>query len=130
MKQNPAPTFSWKKRARSFVYAFRGMAYVLRTQHNAWIHLFFTLLVLGFGFFFWVSPIEWALLALAIGSVWAAEAFNTALEALVDLVSPQYHRQAEIAKDAASGAVLWLALSAAAVGFCIFLPKIWAWLWG
>jgi diacylglycerol kinase (ATP) len=67
---------------------------------------------------------EWAILALAIGFVFSAEAFNTALETVVDLVSPDFHPLAGITKDVAAGAVLLAAISSAAAGLIIFVPKI------
>ena len=69
---------------------------------------------------------EWALVALAVAGVWAAELFNTAIEALTNLVSPGYHPLAGRAKDVAAGAVLLAALGALAVGGLVFGPRIWA----
>ncbi len=114
-----------QKRLKSFYYACRGIKYLLRTQPNAWIHSILTLLVVIFGFLFQVNLFEWCILLIAIALVLAAEAFNTALETVVDLVSPEYHELAEIAKDVASGAVLITALFAALVGAIILLPKFW-----
>ncbi len=114
-----------QKRLRSFYYAGKGIKYLLRTQPNAWIHSLLTLMVLFFGFFFQIDTLEWCILLIAIAMVLAAEAFNTALETVVDLVSPDYHQLAEIAKDVASGAVLITAFFAALVGIIVFLPKLW-----
>ena len=70
-----------------------------------------------------------ALVALAIGAVWSAELLNTAVEALTDLVSPEYHALAGKAKDVAAGAVLVVAAGALVVGLLVFGPPLWA-LWG
>ena len=113
-----------RSRANSFRDAFAGLRYILRTQKNAWIHLAITVIVIFLGIFFHLSRMEWLVLVITIGLVWAAEALNTTLEAFVDLVSPDYHPVAKIVKDVAAATVLVAAISAAVVGFLIFLPAI------
>ncbi|MEM1219016.1 MAG: diacylglycerol kinase family protein [Bacteroidota bacterium] len=117
----------WRKRIGSFKFAGRGVRLLISAEHNAWIHLGFTLAVIGFSLWWEVSATEWCLLILSIGVVLAAEAFNTAIEKLTDLVSPDYHKLAGQAKDLAAGAVLLTAIAAALVGFIIFVPKLWNW---
>ncbi|HQU60355.1 MAG: diacylglycerol kinase family protein [Phaeodactylibacter sp.] len=116
-----------RRRLLSFQYAFTGIATLMRSTPNAWIHLLAALAAITLGFFFSISTIEWCLVALAIAFVFAAEAFNTALEHLTDLASPGHHPLAGKAKDLAAGAVLLAALGAAAVGLLIFGPKVLAW---
>ena len=111
-----------KGRLRSFVYAGRGVALVIRTQHNAWIHLLATILVTIAGLLVGLSRIEWALVVLAFVVVWAAEALNTAFEHLCDVASPEFHPLVERSKDAAAGAVLIAAIGAVLVGTLVFLP--------
>ena len=108
----------------SFRYAGQGLRYLLVSQHNAWIHLTATVIVVFLGFLCELSSLEWSLVLLCIGFVWTAEAFNTALEALVDLVSPDHHSLAKVAKDVSAGAVLVAAIIAAIVGGIIFFPKL------
>jgi diacylglycerol kinase len=120
----PASGFSWKARGRSLGHAFRGLAELVVTQHNARIHLAITLAVIGLGLVVGVSHLEWALLALAVGLVWAAEAANTALEWLCDLVSPEHHPLVRKAKDVAAGGVLLAAIAAAAAGLLVFVPRV------
>jgi diacylglycerol kinase (ATP) len=120
--------FSLRARARSFVNAGSGLAYVLTTQHNARIHAVATLLVVGMGLFFGVSRLEWCWLVVAIAAVWAAEAHNTALELLADAVKPERDRQVGRAKDAAAGAVLATSLGAAVIGLLVLGPHLWEWL--
>lgn len=115
-----------KKRLNSFRFAFAGIASLVGSQPNARIHLLATALVIFAGFYFDLSKNEWCIVALAVAFVFAAEAFNTALEHLTDLVSPDYHPLAGKAKDVAAGAVLFAAIGAAAVGILVFLPKIMA----
>ncbi len=117
-----------KKRLNSFRYAWAGIVTLFRTQPNARIHLLFTMGVVAAGVFFGLSQMEWCLVSLAIAMVLAAEAFNTALEFLTDLVSPGLHPLAGKAKDVAAAAVLLTAIGAAVVGCLIFFPKVYAWL--
>ncbi len=111
---------------RSFGWAFAGVWSMLRHQRNAQIHALITLVVLVFALVLRVSANEWVALVLAIALVLALEALNTALEAVVDLASPQVHPLAKQAKDTAAGAVLIGAIGAAIAGCIIFLPKLWA----
>ena len=97
--------FTLSGRARSFGHAFRGLAALLASQHNAWIHAAASLAVVIAGLVFGVSRLEWALLFLAIGMVWAAEAFNTAVEWLADVVSPQHDDRIGRAKDVSAAGV-------------------------
>jgi diacylglycerol kinase (ATP) len=114
---------------RSFTFAFNGILFMVRTQRNAQVHLFITGIVIVAGVFFGVSLGEWLALVLSIALVLALEAINTALEAVVDLASPQIHPLAKRAKDAAAGAVLIGAIGAAIVGLTVFLPRFVALLW-
>lgn len=109
---------------RSFGFAFAGVGAMLRTQRNAQIHTVAMIVVVVAGWFFGVTAGEWIALILATALVLALEALNTALEAVVDLVSPQPHPLAKKAKDVAAGAVLIGAIGAALVGCIIFVPRL------
>ena len=117
-------------RAKSFQYAFEGWWYVLRTQHNAWIHAVITLAVAGVGL--WLKPPlrDWAVLILTFMAVWMAEFMNTAIEAVVDMTMPDVHPLAKIAKDVAAAAVLVGALGAVLIGLLLLGPPLWARLFG
>jgi diacylglycerol kinase len=84
---------------RSFRYAASGVAYCFRTQRNLRIHALAAVLALAAGFRLGLSGAELGVLALTIAAVLVAEMFNTAVEALVDIVSPGYHPLAKVAKD-------------------------------
>lgn len=112
------------ERLKSFKYAFSGISILFRTQPNARIHLVVMIAVIIAGLFFSLSTVEWCLIVLAIVIVPAAEAFNTALETLTDLVSPDYHELAGKTKDLAAAGVLIAAAGAFAIGLFIFLPRI------
>ncbi len=116
--------FSIIDRARSFRHAFRGVGIMIRTQHNAWVHMVAALIAIVLGFRFDISLAEWSVLVLAMGSVLAAEAFNTAMEIDIDLTSPDFHPYARDTKDVAAGAVLISVIVAIVIGLIIFLPKI------
>jgi diacylglycerol kinase (ATP) len=116
--------FDFRQRIGSFGYAFRGLRYLLATQHNARMHLVATILVIAAAFYFGLAAAEWILLLIVVGMVWAAEAINTALELLIDLVSPQKHPLAGRAKDVAAAAVLITAIIAALVGVILFAPHV------
>ena len=111
-----------KKRIKSFGYAFKGIASLIRKEHNAWIHCTAIVLVTIAGFHFGITPTEWCIVVLCFGLVLAAEGFNTAIERLVDLVSPDFHPIAGDVKDVAAGAVLICAIAAAIVGMIVFIP--------
>lgn len=111
-----------KKRMASFGYALKGIGTLLQTQPNARIHLVATLAAVSAGSYFSLNRYEWIAIVLAIGLVWLAEAMNTALEFLTDLVSPDYHPLAGKAKDVAAAGVLLSALAALVVGLIVLGP--------
>ena len=113
-------------RAHSFQHAFHGWWYVIRTQRNAWIHAFISTLVLIMAAFLRLPVRDWAVLFLTIAMVWTAEFINTALEAVVDLASPQQHPLAKVGKDVGAAAVLIAATTAVVVGLLILGPPLWA----
>jgi diacylglycerol kinase len=112
-------------RLASFKYAFSGIWHVVRTQPNARIHLVIACVVVILGIWLGLSTTEWAIIALAIGMVLVAEAFNTVAEAVVDLATAEYHPLAKIAKDVSAGAVLLMAVAAIGVGILILGPPLW-----
>ena len=110
---------------KSFADARKGITYTVRTQRNARIHLAATLVVIALSLWFGITALEWTAILLAIGLVWTAELLNTAIESVVDLVSPDEHELARISKDVASGGVLIAAVVALAVGMIVFGPRLW-----
>ena len=110
---------------KSFANAGNGVAYTIRTQRNARIHLAATVVVVALSLGFGITALEWTAILLAIGLVWTAELLNTAIESVVDLVSPDEHELARISKDVASGGVLIAAVVALAVGMIVFGPRLW-----
>jgi diacylglycerol kinase (ATP) len=115
----------FRSRAKSFRYAFAGWWFVIRTQRNAWIHAVVSVAVILVSLWLQIVPRDWAVIVMAIALVWTAEFLNTALEAVVDLASPQQHYLARVGKDVGAAAVLIAAFSAALIGFLVLGPPLW-----
>lgn len=103
---------------------------MLSTQPNAWIHAIATVCVVALGAWLGLSNTEWAVLALTVGFVWTSEFINTALEAMVDLASPDVHPLAKVSKDVSAAAVLVSAIISVVVGLLVLGPPLWARLFG
>lgn len=117
-------------RIKSFQYAFEGWWFVLRTQHNAWIHALVSVAVFALALWLGLPARDWAVLILTIMAVWMAEFMNTALEAVVDMTMPHPHPLAKVAKDVAAAGVLVGACGAVLVGLLILGPPLWTRLFG
>lgn len=114
------------KRMKSFGYAFKGIRSFICKEPNAWIHCMAVVVVVVAGIYFDITVTEWCLCVLCFGLVLMAEAMNTAIERLVNLVSPQRNPIAGDVKDVAAGGVLLAALSAAVIGLIVFIPYLFA----
>jgi diacylglycerol kinase len=112
-------------RLASFKPAFAGLRYVLRSQPNARLHGFISVIVILTGLWVRLELVEWGLIVLAMGLVWVTEFLNTAMEAAVDLASPDHHRLAEIAKDVSAAAVVLAVLAAVVIGILLLGPPLW-----
>jgi diacylglycerol kinase (ATP) len=113
-----------KSRIASFRYALAGWLYMLRTQKNIRIQTAASILVFVFGYWLGVKPIEWAVLILTILVNWMAEFLNAAIEAVVNVASPEIHPMARVSKDVAAGASLIAAVASAMIGGIILLPPL------
>jgi diacylglycerol kinase (ATP) len=118
------PVGFFASRCASFGHAFRGLAFVIRSEPNTKIHLVATLAVVGAGLYFDLSVNEWCSISLVIGLVVATEILNTAIEELVDFVSPEHNASAGRVKDIAAAAALVAAGCAAVVGVFVFGPRL------
>lgn len=123
-KKSENEPFSPKKRIKSFGYAFRGIYFMLRSQHNFWIQITLGVMAIVLGILFEISRGEWMIMVLTIGMVLSAETFNSSIESLTDMVQPNEDQRAGWVKDIAAGAVLITAIAALVVGLLIFLPRI------
>ena len=114
-----------RNRLLSFRYAFHGWGYLLRTQRNAWIHAILSLVVFIISLWLQLPARDWALIIFAFALVWVTESINTAIEAVVDLASPQSHPLAKSSKDVSAGAVLIAACAAVLIGLLVLGPPLW-----
>ena len=110
----------------AFQYAWQGISYMLRTQPNAWFQIGIWIVVTAVGLALGLTAGEWCAAILAMALVWITEALNTAIEAVVDLASPERHPLAGRAKDVAAGAVVVSVAASAIIGLIIFAPRFWA----
>lgn len=117
-------SFSYRSRLLSIRYALNGLVKFFQQEHNAWIHLAATIVVAALTLYFHVQGGEILALVVVTGMVWVAEAFNTVIEMIMDMVSPQRHPAVAFIKDLSAGAVLLSALTAAITGAIVFIPKI------
>lgn len=115
--------FDSKRLGRSFKAAFSGIKETYIKEQNIKIHTIMAMLVVICGFLFKISYAEWLVCLVLIGFVLMAEFFNTAIEYVVDLASPDIHPLAKAAKDTASAGVLMMAILSAVIGLIIFVPK-------
>lgn len=113
-----------QQRLKSFHFAIKGIFVLFKEEPNARIHLTAAFIALGLACFFGVEKWEWVVLIVSITLVLAAEAFNTSIEFLTDLTSPDYHPLAGKAKDTAAAAVLICTIGAAIIGLYIFVPYL------
>jgi diacylglycerol kinase (ATP) len=116
--------YDYKKQIKSFSYACKGIRQCVFKEQNLYFHLAIAVLVVTAGFSFGISHAEWLAVILCIGLVIAAELFNTAIEVLVNLVSPDPHPLAGAVKDIAAGAVLVCAATAVVIGLIVFMPYV------
>lgn len=113
-------------RWHSFRCAVSGAVHTLRTQRNAWLELAAAAVVIVAGIWLHIEAVDWAVLALTVFTILALEAVNSAIEAVVDLVSPDYHELARVAKDCASGALLFAVIGSLGVATAVFGPRLWS----
>ncbi|EJL22264.1 diacylglycerol kinase family protein [Brevibacillus sp. BC25] len=119
----------WRRLTRSFTYALEGISYTVRTQRNMQIHVAAAIVVLAAAWWLQIPRSDVLLVLFSIGLVFSLELVNTAIEAVVDLASPEWHAKAKIAKDVGAGAVLVAAILSLIIGVLVFgqplLQKVW-----
>ena len=116
--------FGFKRTLRAFGYSWEGIKHAYTQEQSLVVHLTATVLVVIFGIWLQINYYEWFFIIILIGMVVGIELLNTSIEAVVDLMSPEIHPLAKIAKDTASGAVLVLSITAVIGAALIFVPKI------
>ena len=121
---HPPPPRRAASRGASFAHAFAGWAFLFRSTPNAWIHLAISVAVVVGGLWLGLGALSWAVLVVTMSTVWVAEFLNTAIEAAVDLSSPEVHPLARAAKDVAAGGVLVAAVLSVIVGLLVLGPPL------
>ncbi len=122
------PPFRWAKRPHSlltsFNYAIEGVIHVLRRERNMRVHFALATVVLVLAFAYDVTKVELMALLISISFVLMAEMVNTAVEEMIDVATDSFDPRAKVAKDVAAGAVLIAAVSAATIGYLVFVDRI------
>jgi undecaprenol kinase len=113
-----------KQKIIGFAYAWQGILFVIRNERNFRLHLLAAVIVIFAGSLLHLSMLEWVVIIVAITNVLITEMINSALEAIMDYLSLEFHPAIKKIKDMAAGAVLIAAIAAAAIGCIIFIPKI------
>lgn len=116
--------FSVHSRIKSFSFAISGLRHLVRTEHNARVHLAATIVAIGVCAAVGISLADWRWITLAIALVWIAEALNTAIEAICDLVSPGCNDAVKVAKDVSAAAVLLASIAAVLIGAATIAPYV------
>ena len=116
--------FSFKKRIKSFKYAFAGLKSMFIAEHNSRIHLVAAVLAISLGILLSISIAEWLIIVLVIGIVFTAELINSAIEKLADVVSSDHNDRIKQIKDYCAAAVLVSSIVALIIGGLIFIPRI------
>lgn len=116
-----------QKQARSFRNAFRGIVVAIQQETHCKIHLLATITVIVLGILLHIALNEWIVIFICIAMVWCLELINTAIENIVDMVSPERQERARNIKDIAAGAVLFAAICSVIIACLIFIPKIISW---
>ena len=113
-----------RKWLNSTNFAIEGILHGAKTQRHLRYHFFSTAFVLFLSYILGVSRMEFVVISLAVMLVITAEMLNSAVEVVVDILSPEYSERARVAKDIAAGAVLISAFGAAVLGYIILFPYL------
>ncbi len=116
--------FTIRARLRSFRFAIKGLIVLFPSEHNLWIHSLAAVVAILLGVILNVNRYEWIAIIIAIGMVFSAEIFNSAIERIVDYFSPERDDKAGMIKNISAAAVLVTAIASLITGLIIFLPRI------
>jgi diacylglycerol kinase (ATP) len=116
--------FSFKSRIKSLNFGVKGLSLLLKTEHNARIHLGAAIVAITTAIVLNINVFEWALLTIVIGIVFITELLNSSIENLSDFVQPEWNDMIRKAKDLSAAAVMISAIISLIVGGLLFIPKI------
>jgi diacylglycerol kinase len=120
----PLKARGFKRFVNSWKYSFAGLKYAYTQEQSLTIHAILTVIVVVSGIYFEISSLQWALVLFTMALIIVTELLNTAIEAVVDMVTEEYHPLAKVAKDCASAAVFFVSAMATGMWLYVFLPKI------
>ncbi len=115
---------SFKRVLRSFKFSFDGLKYAYLHEQSLALHVIVMIIVVLCGFGFHITPIQWVITLVMGAMILVVELLNTSIEAVVDLVTGEYHPLAKIAKDCASAACFVADIIAFGMWLAVFVPKI------
>ncbi len=116
--------FTIRNRVFSILHAYNGLLWSVKKEHNFWIHIAATAIVVLLSVLLNVNTIEVIVLVFCVGFVWATELINTAIEHIMDFICPDEHPAVKKIKDISAATVLIAATTTAIIGGIIFIPKI------
>lgn len=114
----------FKRMLKSFKFSFDGLKYAYLHEQSLVLHVIVFVIIVAFGLGFGIKPIQWVVILVMAALILVAELFNTAIEAVVDMVTEEYHPLAKVAKDTASAACFVADVTAAGMWLVVFVPKI------
>lgn len=120
----PYPPKSFPLRSSSFKFALKGILIFINEERHALVHAIATMIAVSAGIYYHISNAEWIMIVIACAMVWTSEFFNSCIERIVDIISPQRNAKAGAIKDMAAGAVLIASIAAFIIALIIFIPKI------
>lgn len=114
----------FKRILKSFKFSFDGLKYAYTHEQSLALHVIVMIVIIACGFAFKITPIQWVITLVMGALILVAELFNTSIEAVVDMVTQEYHPLAKVAKDTASAACFVADMVAAGMWLVVFAPKI------
>lgn len=124
VESNELKKLSFKRILRSFKFSFDGLKYAYLHEQSLVLHVVVMLLIVTCGVAFKITPIQWVITLVMGALILVAELFNTAIEAVVDMITEEFHPLAKVAKDTASAACFIADMTAAGMWLVVFVPKI------
>lgn len=124
VEENGFKKMGIKRFLNSIKFSVQGLKYAYLHEQSFLLHFVITIIVIVCGVVFKITPIQWVIILVMLSLIVVAELFNTAIEAVVDMITDEYHPLAKVAKDTASGAVFISTLTAFGMWIGVFLPKI------
>lgn len=124
VESNQLKKLSFKRVLKSFKFSFDGLKYAYLHEQSLVLHVLVMVIIVTCGVGFKITPMQWVITLVMGALILVAELFNTSIEAVVDMVTEEFHPLAKIAKDTASAACFIADITAAGMWLVVFVPKI------